>query len=82
MRGPDTFNENLFTQRKVEDFVPEGHPLRPILQMVTAALAKMGWLLDIAAMAAMVVRDIWGNPVLDFRLRSFYAASREYSLAK
>ncbi len=42
MRGPDTFNENLFTLRKLEDFVLGGHPLRPILQMVTAALAKIG----------------------------------------
>lgn len=37
---------------------------------------------DIAAMAALVVRDICGNPVLDFRQRLFYAASPEYSLAK
>ena len=39
MRGPDTFTESLFTLRKLEDFVPaDHHPLRPIRQMVNAAL--------------------------------------------
>ncbi len=41
MRGPDTFTESLFTLRKLEDFVPADHPLRPIRQMVNAALVKM-----------------------------------------
>ncbi|MDO8774546.1 MAG: IS5 family transposase [Burkholderiaceae bacterium] len=44
MRGADTFTESLFTLRKLEDFVPAEHPLRPIRQMVNAALVKMdGW---------------------------------------
>ena len=30
MRGADTFTENLFTLRKLEDFVPPEHPLRSI----------------------------------------------------
>lgn len=38
MHGPDTFTESLFTLRKLEDFVPADHPLRPIRQMVNAAL--------------------------------------------
>jgi len=37
---------------------------------------------DIAAIAALVVRDICGNPVLDFRQRSIYADSRACSPAK
>jgi len=41
MRGADTFSESLFTMRKLEDFVPADHPLRPIRQMVNAALVKM-----------------------------------------
>jgi transposase len=41
MRGADTFTECLFTLRKLEDFVPAEHPLRPIRQMVNAALVKM-----------------------------------------
>lgn len=41
MRGADTFTESLFTLRKLEDFVPAEHPLRPIRQMVNAALVKM-----------------------------------------
>ena len=41
MRGADIFTESLFTMRKLEDFVPADHPLRPIRQMVNAALVKM-----------------------------------------
>ena len=41
MRGADTFTESLFTLRKLEDFVPADHPLRPIRVMVNQALAKM-----------------------------------------
>jgi transposase len=41
MRGSDTFTESLFSMRKLEDFVPADHPLRPIRQMVNAALVKM-----------------------------------------
>ena len=41
MRGADTFTESLFTMQKLEDFVPADHPLRPIRQMVNAALVKM-----------------------------------------
>ena len=38
MRGADTFTESLFTLRQLEDFIPAGHPLRAIRQMVNAAL--------------------------------------------
>ena len=41
MRGADTFTESLFSVRKLEDFVPASHPLRPIRKMVNAALTKM-----------------------------------------
>ena len=41
MRGADTFTESLFTMRKLEDFVPADNPLRPIRQMINAALVKM-----------------------------------------
>ena len=44
MRGADNFTESLFTLRKLEDFVPAEHPLRPIRQMVNAALVKMDFL--------------------------------------
>jgi len=30
MRGPDGFTESMFTVLKLDDFVPEDHPLRPI----------------------------------------------------
>jgi transposase len=41
MRGPDTYTEGLFTMRRLDDFVPASHPLRPIRVMVNQALAKM-----------------------------------------
>lgn len=42
MRGADTFTESLFTMRKLEDFVPAGHPLRAIRVMANSALVKLG----------------------------------------
>ncbi|MBK7509480.1 MAG: IS5 family transposase, partial [Comamonadaceae bacterium] len=56
MRGADTFTESLFTMRKLEDFVPASHPLRPIRQMVNAALMKMDVLFS-----AMYEADIKGG---------------------
>jgi transposase len=56
MRGSDTFTESLFTLRKLEDFVPVEHPLRPIRQMVNAALAKMD-----ALFSGMYEADIKGG---------------------
>lgn len=41
MRGADTFTESLFTMRRLEDFIPTHHPLRPIRQMANTALGKM-----------------------------------------
>jgi len=41
MRGADIFTESLFTMRRLEDFVPDNHPLHPIRQMVNQALVKM-----------------------------------------
>jgi transposase len=41
MRGADTFTENLFTLRKLDDFVPADHPLHATRKMANAALAKM-----------------------------------------
>jgi len=56
MRGSDTFTESLFTMRRLEDFVPQNHPLRPIRVMVNAALSKMDGLF-----AAMYAADIKGG---------------------
>lgn len=41
MRGTDTFTESLFSFRKLDEFVPASHPLRPLRKMVNQALAKM-----------------------------------------
>jgi hypothetical protein len=41
MRGADTFTESLFSSRKLDDFVPDSHPLRAIRVMANEALAKM-----------------------------------------
>ena len=56
MRGADTFTESLFTMQKLEDFVPADHPLRPIRQMVNAALVKMD-----ALFSRMYEADIKGG---------------------
>ena len=56
MRGADTFTESLFTMQKLEDFVPVDHPLRPIRQMVNAALVKMD-----ALFSRMYEADIKGG---------------------
>ena len=41
MRGADTFTESLFSMRKLDDFIPQSHPLRAIRVMANEALAKM-----------------------------------------
>jgi transposase len=56
MRGPDTFIESLFSMRKLEDFVPADHPLRPIRQMVNTALIQMN-----ALFSGMYEADIKGG---------------------
>ncbi len=56
MRGADTFTESLFTMRRLEDFVPANHPLRPIRAMVNEALLKMDDLF-----AGMYEADIKGG---------------------
>ena len=56
MRGPDTFTESLFTLSQLEDFIPKSHPLRPIRQMVNAALLKMD-----ALFSRMYEADIKGG---------------------
>jgi len=46
MRGADVFIEQLFSIKKLEDFVPADHPLRPIRPMVNAALKRLDGLFE------------------------------------
>ncbi|MEN9832566.1 MAG: hypothetical protein RLZZ487_2171 [Pseudomonadota bacterium] len=46
MRGADTFTESLFTMRRLDDFVPQSHPLRPVRAMVNQALKNLEPLLS------------------------------------
>lgn len=46
MRGADVFTEQLFTVKKLEDFVPADNPLRPIRLMVNAALKRLDGLFE------------------------------------
>lgn len=41
MRGSDTFSESLFNIKKLDDFVPQKHPLRAIRAMVNEALIEL-----------------------------------------
>ena len=41
MRGADVLQESLFTVRKLDDFVPVTHPLRPIRDRVNQALVRL-----------------------------------------
>jgi transposase len=41
MRGGDAMQEGLFTVAKLEDFVPEDHPLRGVRVLVNTALTEM-----------------------------------------
>lgn len=41
MPGSDVFMEQLFTMKRLEDFVPADHPLRPIRLMVDEALVRL-----------------------------------------
>ncbi len=45
MRGSDVLQESLFTVRKLDDFVPASHPLRPIREQVNRALKRLDGLL-------------------------------------
>ena len=42
MRGADASHEALFSTMKLEEFVPQTHPLRPIRKWLNEALAQMG----------------------------------------
>ena len=56
MRGADTFSEQPFTLKKLDDFVPAKHPLRVIRSMVNEALAGMNDLF-----AQMYADDVKGG---------------------
>ena len=42
MRGADTFTESSFTMRRLDDFVPKSHPLRPIRPHGQSSLGEDG----------------------------------------
>lgn len=56
MRGTDAFQESLFTVRKLDDFVPAAHPLRPIREQVNRALKRLDGLF-----AKMYAEDVRGG---------------------
>lgn len=56
MRGADTFTESLFTMRRLDDFVPADHPLRPVREMVNVALKNIEPLLS-----GMYAADVKGG---------------------
>ena len=56
MRGADAYNEALFSTVKLEEFVPQSHPLRPIRKWLNEALAEMD-----AKFSAMYEADVKGG---------------------
>ena len=56
MRGADAYNEALFSTVKLEEFVPQTHPLRPIRKWLNEALAQMD-----AKFSAMYEADVKGG---------------------
>jgi len=56
MRGADSYNEALFSTVRLEEFVPQTHPLRPIRQWLNEALDKMD-----AKFSAMYEADVKGG---------------------
>lgn len=55
MRGADVTQESMFSYQTLGDYVPEAHPLRPIREIVNAALREMDE--TFAAMYAESGRD-------------------------
>jgi transposase len=47
MRGCDEMQESLFMVAKLEDFVPEDHPLRPLRDLVNEALLRLNGLFNL-----------------------------------
>jgi len=45
MRGADVFSEQLFTAKRLDEFSLANHPLRPVREMVNAALQRRDGLL-------------------------------------
>lgn len=56
MRGADAYNEALSSTVKLEEFVPQTHPLRPIRKWLNEALAQMD-----AKFSAMYEADVKGG---------------------
>ncbi|RBJ11809.1 IS5 family transposase, partial [Xanthomonas oryzae] len=46
MRGVDVFSEQLFTVKRLEEFIPANHPLRPVREMVNDALRRLDGLFE------------------------------------
>jgi len=55
MRGPDVMQDTLFSVRSLESYVPTDHPLRPVRDILNAALKRMDPLF--AGMYAAAGRD-------------------------
>ncbi len=55
MRSADDYNESLFSTVRLEEFIPQTYPLRPIRTLLNEALSKMD-----AKSSAMYEADVKG----------------------
>ena len=46
MRGADITQENLFSTARLNEFVPDSHPLRAVRKLFDTAMGRIIWLLD------------------------------------
>lgn len=71
MRSADVLSEQLFTVKRLDEFIPASHPLRSVRETVNAALARLhAWTGCLKACTTPAARE--GVPALR-RLRFLYA---------